>query len=213
MGIALYKRPRDGAIFAIVAPKAGPREGYLWQYRLSAAGNRVAATFVRRFGTFTGSTPIRANEIEAIAVDDALGYVYYSDEGDGIHKWHADPDHPGANRELAVFGRAGYRGDREGLAIYANADGTGYIVCTDQLDGRSEYHVYPREGTPGRPHDHSQELAVLRGTADATDGLEISSANLGAALPHGAMIAMNSTPQNFLVFSWDDVAAALLPRR
>ena len=31
MGIALYKRPRDGAIFAIIAPKEGPREGYLWQ--------------------------------------------------------------------------------------------------------------------------------------------------------------------------------------
>lgn len=213
MGIALYKRPRDGAIFAIVAPKAGPRDGYLWQYRLSASGNRVEATFVRRFGTFTGSTLIRANEIEAVAVDDALGYVYYADEGDGIHKWHADPDHPEANRELAVFGRTGYRGDREGIAIYARADGTGYIVCTDQLDGQSEYHVYPREGTTGRPHDHSQELGVLRGTADATDGLEISSSNLGAALPHGAMIAMNSTPRNFLVFPWHDVAAALLPRR
>ncbi len=216
MGIALYKRPRDGAIFAIVAPKAGPRDGYLWQYRLSAGVDRVEATFVRRFGTFTGSTPIRENEIEAVAVDDALGYVYYADEGDGIHKWHADPDHPEANRELAVFGRTGYRGDREGIAIYTRADGTGYIVCTDQLDGRSEYHVYAREGAPGRPHDHVHELAVLRGPADATDGLEISSSNLGATLPHGAMIAMNSTPQNFLVFPWDDVAVALqssAPRR
>src|SRR5437867_4166454 len=32
MGIGLYRRPRDGAIFAIVSPKAGPRENYLWQY-------------------------------------------------------------------------------------------------------------------------------------------------------------------------------------
>jgi len=37
----------------------------------------------------------------------------------------------------------------EGIAIYALADGTGYIVCTDQLDGNSEDHVYPREGIPG----------------------------------------------------------------
>ena len=44
---------------------------------------------MRRFGTFSG-----LGEIEAVAVDDALGYVYYADEGTGIHKWHADPDAP-----------------------------------------------------------------------------------------------------------------------
>jgi len=212
MGIALYRRPRDGVVFAIVAPKTGPRQGYLWQYRLSDAGQgRIAATFVRRFGEFSAATVRAENEIEAVAVDDLLGYVYYADEADGIHKWHADPDHPDAARELAHFARTGFRGDREGIAVYALPDGTGYIVCTDQLDGNSEYHIYPREGSAGNPHDHSRELAVFRGGADATDGLEISSAALGPALPHGIMIAMNSTPQNFLVFRWEDIAAAVKP--
>jgi 3-phytase len=212
MGIGLYRRARDGAIFAIVAPKTGPRDGYLWQYRLSDAGSgRVSATFVRRFGSFSGTTVREENEIEAVAVDDALGYVYYADEGGGIHKWHADPDHPEAGRELAHFGTRGFRGDREGIAIYALPDGTGYIVCTDQLDGNSEYHVYPREGTPENPHDHSREIAVLHGGADATDGIEISATPLGPALPNGVLIAMNSTPQNFLVFRWQDVANAVQP--
>jgi 3-phytase len=212
MGIALYRRERDGAVFAIVAPKTGPGEGYLWQYRLTAAGtDRPTATFVRRFGRFSRSTVREENEIEAVAVDDAPGYVYYADEADGIHKWHADPDHPEAARELAHFGRTGFRGDREGIAIYALEDGTGYIVCTDQLEGDSEYHLYPREGAPGNPHDHSREVAVFRGRADATDGLEISSAALGSTLPHGVMIAMNSKPMNFLVFRWEDIAAAVKP--
>lgn len=212
MGIALYRRARDGAVFAIVAPKTGPREGYLWQYRLTDAGSgRPAAAFVRRFGRFSASSVREENEIEAVAVDDALGYVYYADEADGIHKWHADPDHPDAARELAHFGRSGFRGDREGIAIYALQDGTGYIVCTDQLEGDSEYHVYPREGAAGNPHDHSREVAVFRGRADATDGLEISSAALGPTLPSGAMVAMNSKPMNFLVFRWEDVAAAAKP--
>ena len=212
MGIALYRRERDGAVFAIVAPKTGPREGYLWQYRLTTAANgRPAATFVRRFGRFSGSTVREENEIEAVAVDDALGYVYYADEADGIHKWRADPDHPDAARELAHFGRSGFRGDREGIAIYALKDGTGYIVCTDQLEGDSEYHIYPREGAPGNPHDHSREVAVVRGGADATDGLEISSAALGPTLPYGVMVAMNSKPMNFLVFRWEDIAAAVKP--
>ena len=212
MGIALYRRERDGELFAIVAPKAGPREGYLWQYRLADAGNRgVSATFVRRFGTFSASTVREENEIEAVAVDDALGYVYYADEADGIHKWHADPDQPQASRELAHFGRGGFRGDREGIAIYALPDGTGYIVCTDQLDGNSEYHVYRREGEPGKPHDHSREIVVVRGGADATDGLDISSRSLGPTLPHGVMIAMNSKPRNFLVFPWEVIAKAVQP--
>jgi 3-phytase len=212
MGIGLYRRGRDGAIFAIVAPKAGPREGYLWQYRLvDAGGGRIGATFIRRFGRFSASTVREENEIEAVAVDDALGYVYYADEADGIHKWHADPDHPDAGRELAHFARDGFRGDREGIAIYAFPDGTGYIVCTDQLDEDSEYHVYAREGAPGNPHDHSREIAVLRGGADATDGLEISSSAFGPGLRNGVMIAMNSAAQNFLVFRWQDVAAAVKP--
>jgi 3-phytase len=211
MGIGLYRRPGDGAVFAIVSPKEGPRSGYLWQYRLMDTGGRIGASFVRRFGNFSATTVREENEIEAVAVDDALGYVYYADEADGIHKWHADPDHPDAARELAHFARSGFRGDREGIAIYGFPDGTGYIVCTDQLDDDSEYHIYPREGAPGNPHDHSREFAVARGGADATDGLDISSANLGPGLPHGAMVAMNSGPRNFLVFRWQDVATAVEP--
>ena len=40
---------------------------------------------------------------------------------------------------------------------------------------------------------------------------EISSAPLGPGLPHGVMVAMNSEPRNFLVFRWQDVAAAVKP--
>ena len=71
MGIALYQRPIDGAIFAIVGGKGGPPEGYLGQYRLSDDGaGRVKMTLVRQFGRYSGK-----KEIEAIAVDAELGYV------------------------------------------------------------------------------------------------------------------------------------------
>jgi 3-phytase len=202
MGISLYRRPRDGAVFAIVAPKTGPRRGYLVQYRLEDDGaGRVKAAEVRRFGDFLGG-----KEIEAVAVDDALGYVYYADEGSGIHKWHADPDHPEAGRELAHFGRTGFRGDHEGIAIYARPDGAGYIVCTDQLAGNTHYHVYAREGGPGGPHDHSRMIQCFRGGADSTDGIEVVAAPLGPHFPNGVLVAMNSGPKNFLIYRWDDIA-------
>jgi 3-phytase len=202
MGVSLYRRPRDGAIFAIVAPKSGPRHGYLGQYRLEDDDHgRVKATFVRHFGGFSG-----VGEIEAVAVDDSLGYVYYADEGNGIHKYHADPDHPNAAKELAHFGQTGFRADREGIAIYERQDGTGYIICTDQVAGNSEYHVYRREGEPGRPHDHGTLLKLVRGGADGTDGLEITSKPLGSRFPAGIMVAMNSSGRNFLIYDWQNIA-------
>ena len=208
MGIALYRRPRDGAVFAIVAPKSGPREGYLEQYRLEDDGaGRVRTVRVRSFGRFSGT-----GEIEAVAVDDALGYVYYADEGDGIHKYHADPDHPDAGRELAHFGQTGFTADREGIAIYERDGKTGYIVCTDQIAGGSQYHVYRREGAPGKPHDHSELLKIVAGGADSTDGLEITSAALGPRFPYGLMVAMNSKARNFLIYRWEDVANTGTPK-
>lgn len=208
MGIALYRRPRDGAVFAIVAPKTGRREGYLEQYRLEDDGaGRVRAARVRSFGRFSGT-----GEIEAVAVDDALGYVYYADEGDGIHKYHADPDHPDAERELAHFGRTGFKDDREGIAIYERDGQTGYIVCTDQIAGSSQYYIYRREGAPGKPHDHSELLKIVTGGADSTDGLEVTSAALGPRFPHGLIVAMNSKARNFLVYRWEDAAYAGSPR-
>jgi 3-phytase len=204
MGIGLYKRKRDGAIFAIVAPKAGPKTNYLWQYRLEDEGGKIGARFVRRFGNFSGAT-----EIEAVAVDDALGYVYYADEAAGVHKWLADPEAPGADQELALFATSGYTGDREGIGIYTRPDGTGFIVSVEQLPQQSIFHVYRREGEPGRPHDHTRELLAFSGGADATDGLDLTSAPLGPEFPDGLLVAMNSTPRNFLLFRWRDIAAKL----
>jgi 3-phytase len=202
MGIGLYRRPSDGSVFAVVAPKAGPKTNYLWQYRLHDDGSgHVAATLVRRFGTFSGS-----GEIEAIVVDDELGYVYYADEGAGIHKWHVDPDAPGADRELAFFATRGYRGDREGLAVYSLGNGTGYIVSGDQLPGESLFHVYKREGEPGRPHDHETTVNVFRVGADSTDGLDVTSAALGPEFPGGLFVAMNSASRNFLLVRWPTIA-------
>jgi 3-phytase len=203
MGIGLYRRPKDGAIFAIVAPKSGPKENYLWQYRLGDDGTgHVSATFVRRFGSYSGS-----KEIEAVAVDDELGYVYYADEIAGVHKWHADPDAPDAAKELALFAASGYQQDREGLGIYAMTGGKGYLVSIDQLPRDSIFHLYRREGEPGRPHDHSAVVLSFTGGADSTDGLDVTSIPLGPDFPDGLLVAMNSTSRNFLLFRWGDIVA------
>ena len=206
MGIAIYRRPRDGAVFAIVAPKTGGATDYLWQYRLQDVNGVVEGKLVRRFGAFSRrGAMLDPGEIEAVVVDDALGHVYYADERFGIRKWHADPDHAEAAREIAVFGTDGYLGDREGLAIYANPDGTGWLVSSDQVDGGTRLMIYRREGSTGRPHDHTL-VAVVPTPSDGTDGLEVTSQAL-PGFPRGLLVMMNSGPRNFLMFDWAAVAS------
>jgi len=210
MGIALYRRPRDGAVFAIVSPKAGGATDYLWQYRLEDDGaGRVRGVPVRRFGGFSGrgEAPGVAGEIEAIVVDDELGFVYYADERFGIRKWRADPDAADASRELAVFGLDAYEGDREGLAIYAQPGGKGFILSVDQIPGASRLHVYPREGAEGDPHRHPR-LATVPTFVDATDGIDATAAPL-PGFPRGVVVMMNSGGRNFLLFPWEAVAARI----
>jgi 3-phytase len=210
MGIALYTRPRDGAVFAIVAPKTGGTTNYLWQYRIDIdpAGGLARGTLVRRFGDYSGTS-----EIEAVAVDDALGYVYYSDEEFAVRKWHADPDHADAARELAAFGQTGFKRQREGIGLFTRPDDTGFIVVADQIPGGTELKMYPREGAQGRPHEHEPAVATVATPADSTDGLEVVSSPLDGRFGGGALVMMNSTARNFLMFTWEDVAAAMTPRR
>lgn len=200
MGIALYKRPTDGAIFAVVGRKSGPTRGYLHVYRIRDNGaGKPEATFVKAFGAYSGK-----KEIESICVDDALGYVYYSDETVCVRKYPADPGSPFFGQELATFGRERSRvGDHEGLAIYTKPNGTGYLVSTDQIpvaNGGTRYYVYKREGEPGDRHNHRKPLLVVNGGADETDGIEVTSVPIGKAFPGGLFAAMNSKAKNFLLF-------------
>ena len=210
MGIALYRRARDGAVFAIVAPKTGAATNYLWQYRLEGTPEgSIRGQLVRRFGAFSGVGPQAGSsgEIEAITVDDALGYVYYSDERYGIRKYAADPAQPDAGRELAVLGSDGYLGDREGLAIYPTGEGTGYLVSSDQISGGTRLVVYPREGLSGRPHDQPR-LTEIPTVSDETDGLDVV-ARAVPGFPHGLVVMMNSGARTFLMYDWDAVRSRI----
>jgi len=203
MGIGLYKRPSDGAVFAIVSRKEGPSGAYLWQYRLGDDGaGKVKFTKVRAFGEWSGLDNLGEGEIEAVAVDDELGFVYYSDEKFGIRKYHADPDAPDANQELALFGTEGFEQDREGISIYRVNDGAGYIIVSDQEANR--FHFFAREGTPANPHEHKLITVISLATVHS-DGNEVTNASLGEAFPNGLFIAMTDD-RTFHFYSWSEVA-------
>lgn len=200
MGIALYRRPRDGAVFAIVGGKSGPADGYLGQYRLEDDGTgAVRMTLVRQFGAYSGR-----KEIEAIAVDAEAGFVYCSDETFGVRKYAADPDTADAGRELAVFGTTGFAGDHEGISTYRQPGGAGFILVSDQQAHR--FQVFRREGAPGRPHEH-RLVGTVAVAALESDGSETTAVEL-PGFPGGLVVAM-STDRTFHFYAWEDFARAL----
>jgi len=201
MGIACYKRPSDGIIFAIVSRKGGPTKGgYLWQYRLEDDGSgHVQGIKVREFGLFSGK-----KEIEAVAVDDPLGYVYYADEQVGVRKYAADPAAPHADAELALFASEGFADDQEGISVYQVNDGTGYIIVSDQ--GANTYHIFKREGEPGNPHQHNR-IKVVKLSTNASDGSDVTNAAFGGAFPLGLFVSM-SDDKTFQLYSWADIAGS-----
>jgi 3-phytase len=204
MGITLYKRPTDGAVFAIVGRKNGPTDGtYLWQYRLSDDGTgRVGATLERKFGQYSGK-----KEIEALACDDRLGYVYYSDEMHGIRKYYADPAM--GNEQLALFGQTGFMRDQEGISIYEATDSTGYLLVSDQEADR--FRIFTREGSPGNPHDHRQ-VAMVYVKTKHSDGSEVTHVPLNDTFSKGLFVAM-SADKTYHFYRWEDIAGDSLQIR
>jgi 3-phytase len=201
MGIALYTRAVDGAVFAIVSRSdyQSPKAGYLHQYRLIDDGTgTLRGVFTRTFGNWSG-----VKEIEAIAVDNELGYVYYSDEGYGIRKYHADPAADDADEQLAEFGLEGFAGDREGISIYKQAGGTGYILVSNQQN--NSFSIFRREGDAGDPHSHTLLKSFDVSTVES-DGSDVTSTAL-PGFPHGLFVAM-SNGNVFHYYAWEDIEAA-----
>ena len=199
MGISLYTDPSNGHISAMVGRKEGPSEGYVWQYQLMENDGYVRGEKVRAFGQYSGK-----KEIEAIAVDNELGYVYYSDETHGVRKYYAHPDSSGV--ELALFGTEGFERDHEGISIFKLDDGTGYILVSDQQ--AQTFRVFPREGSADDPHHHPLITALALSTTES-DGSDVYSGYLGPDFPHGIFMAMSDN-KTFHFYAWEDLAGDVL---
>ncbi|MCX2480709.1 phytase [Pedobacter sp. MC2016-15] len=194
MGISLYTAA-DQTIYAIVGRKTGPSGSYLWQYQLSDNGKgMVTGKVVRKFGAYSGK-----KEIESIASDNELGYIYYSDEQNGVHKYYADPAK--GDKELALFAKEGFTDDHEGISIYKTGKDTGYILVSNQQ--KNTFMVYPREGNSKNPNDHQLITEIPVSTLES-DGSEVNNLNLGPKFPKGMFVAM-SNGKVFHFYDWRDL--------
>jgi 3-phytase len=196
MGVAVYHDPTNDKHYVFAGRKNGPTDGsYLWQYEIIPGDSTLELALVRKFGKYSGQ-----KEIEAIAVDNELGYVYYSDEGVGVRKYHADPAK--GNDELALFATEGFTLDHEGISIYKLGDKEGYILVSDQE--ANLFHVFPREGESGNPHSHKLITTIATSTL-SSDGSEVTSTALPPHYPKGLFVAM-SDDKTFQFYRWEDLA-------
>ncbi|WP_133674101.1 phytase [Maribacter caenipelagi] len=182
MGVSLYKSPKDAKVYAIVGRKTGPADGYLYQYALNADSLGITSNYVRKFGKFSG-----VKEIEAIAIDDENGFVYFSDEGVCIKKYYAEPSM--GSEEISCFGGEYFSEDIEGIAIASYADGHGYLIVSNQQKG--EFNIFDRE-------TNAFITAVNLSTTE-TDGCEAVTVPLNDMFKNGLFVAMNDE-KNFYFY-------------
>ena len=183
MGISLYTNPLTHEISAIVGRKSGPSANYLFQYALqSDKDGIISGKLLRKFGQYSGK-----KEIESIAVDNELGYVYYSDETFGIRKYYANPDSSGL--ELALFGKEGFTDDHEGISIYKTSNQTGFILVSDQQ--ANQFQVFKREGDQSNPNKHDL-LKLIKTQTGESDGSEITQHKLNKNFKNGLFVAMSN---------------------
>ena len=102
-----------------------------------------------------------------------------------------------------MFGLDGFTEDREGISIYKRADGTGYLLVSDQQANR--FNLYPREGDGGNPLQHTLLGSVPLSTVES-DGSDITAVAL-PGFPGGVFAAM-STDKTFHFYAVGDLLRA-----
>ncbi len=185
-GACLYKRPSGGELFAFVSNKNGRS---IRQYHIFDNGlGKFDGRLVRKLGATE-----RFRRVEGMVADDELGYLYAADEREAIYKYYADPSK--THRLILKFATDdGIYKDREGLALYLQPDGKGYLVVSVQ--GKSAFNIYERSG------DNAFVKQVKPKGVYYTDGIAVTSQPIMPKFPKGVMAAHNDTNTNFVLYSW-----------
>ncbi|MEW2174853.1 phytase [Streptomyces sp. NPDC005406] len=190
--------------------------------------------------------PGRTPQVEGMVVDAERGVLYAAQEDVGIWRMRADltgsPRMVDKVREFGIPGTydpvadectagadPGVGGERitadvEGLTIYREDDGEGYLLASSQ--GDNTFVAYEREGDNDYVGNFRVAPAAGAGAIDGSeecDGAAVLNAPLGDAYPNGLLVVHDGfnapdvtgedgevrTDTNFKFVDWDDVDDAL----
>jgi len=202
-GLCMY-RSQSGSYYVFV----NDTDGIVRQWQLVDKGNgKIGARKLKEFRL--------DSQTEGCVADDESGDLYIGEEDFGIWKYSAEPDGGDERRLVDQVDTGNISADVEGMALYYGPDGAGYLLVS--IQGLDNFAVYERAGDNrfiGLFHVVADEETGVDGVSE-TDGLDVTSANLGPALPNGAFVAQdgrNITPderQNFKFVPWERIAAAM----
>jgi 3-phytase len=201
-GLCMYRSRISGQFYVFVNDK----DGRYQQHELLAnpAGDRVTTRILREFRT--------AGQPEGCVADDELGWLYVGEEAAGFYRVGAAPEAPA---DLILVDRVGTGrlvADVEGIAIYRQAGGDGYLVVSSQ--GDDAFAVYRRPP----PNEYVGRFRIGDGQVDgvsSTDGLEVTSESLPPPYEQGLLVVQDGSntapraPQNFKLVPWSEVQRAL----
>ncbi|AZC38456.1 phytase [Pseudomonas chlororaphis] len=199
-GICLFQ-PASGELYAF----ANGKDGSFLQYRLSAPDGRVQGELVRQFKV--DSQP------EGCVADDQRQRLFLGEEDVGVWAVDARADQP-ANLASVIEVGPQLHADVEGLALY-QSEAHDYLVISSQ--GNDSYVVLDAEppfASRGAFRVGLNAAAGIDGASE-TDGLEVTSANLGGPWSQGLLVVqdgrkrMPEQTQNFKFVPWAEVARAL----
>ena len=199
-GLCLFK-DRQETIHAIVNDK----DGSFLQYRLSGAGGKVSGQLVRRFRT--------ATQPEGCVADDRNESLYIGEEDVAVWTLDARADASAELEQVIAVGGL-LEDDIEGLALYQGRQ-RDYLLISSQ--GNDSYVVVEAQAPYRLRGSLRIGLNAERGIdgASETDGLEVTSANLGGPWSAGLLVVQDGRKrmpegnQNYKYVPWTAIAAAL----
>ncbi|MFZ2320599.1 MAG: phytase, partial [Pseudomonas sp.] len=200
-GICLFQPNRE-ELYAF----ANGKDGTFLQYRLrSDAQGQVQGEQVRRFQV--------ASQPEGCVADDRNQRLFVGEEDAGVWTLDARAEQPAELVSVLKVGEL-LQADVEGLGLYQGAE-RDYLVISSQ--GNDSYVVLDA-APPFAPQGAFR--VGLNGAlgidgASETDGLEVTSANLGGPWSAGLLVVQDGrkrlpeSTQNFKLVPWAEVAKAL----
>ncbi|WP_374357654.1 phytase [Chitinimonas sp.] len=199
-GVCVYQ-PRSGGLEVFVNDKDGSYQ----QIRLGEQAGKPVGAVVRRFKV--------ASQPEGCVVDDRAARLFFGEEKRGLWTLPADADSREPAQLILPVGDK-LAADVEGMGIY-RGERRDYLLVSSQ--GADRYEVLELE--PPFRHRGSFRVGInaLAGidASSETDGLELSSANLGPAFPRGMLVVQDGHKrlpdgrQNFKYIGWEDIERAL----